>query len=329
MSVAVVVNLRAGKGSERVHRLASRHLPQARHVATRDVQELGRFIEDHLAPNPPGVLLSGGGDGTAIRLLDELCARNLELPVLGLLPLGTGNAWAHAVGAPAATKALRRFAEHASAGLPTQRFSLVSVEGRLTPFAGTGWDADIVADYRAQLEATPGPLQPMLKGLRGYWLSLATRTTPKQLFGTRPRVRLINLGEPALYVTARGQVRPLPDGEAGKVLYEGPYGVVGAGTSPTIGFGFQALHLARKVPGRMHVRVYAPGVLEALTKIPALRRGQHPLKHSHDYLLTQCRLEYDRPVPLEIGGDVVGLREQVSFEVAQQTVDVLDWSRLS
>jgi diacylglycerol kinase family enzyme len=329
MSVALVVNLRAGRGSQRLKKLAERRLPAVRVAATRNVEELGRFVDDVLARERPGVLLSGGGDGTAIRLLDEFAARDLELPVLGLLPLGTGNAWAHTVGAPSAVRGLERLSRRQLGALPTLRFSLVRIEGRLTPFAGTGWDADIVADYRAQNAALPPWLKRAHTGLPGYMTSIFTRTAPRHLRGeTPPRVRLINLGEPALFVDASGRSYPAPGGTRGALLYEGPYGVAGAGTSTDLGFGFKALHLGRHVPGRMHVRVYHPSVLTGLLAMPRLWRGEHPLPHSYDVLLTRCRMEFDREVSLEIGGDLVGKRRSIEFEIADRTVDVLDWSRL-
>ena len=34
-------------------------------------------------------------------------------------------------------------------------------------------------------------------------------------------------------------------------------------------------------------------------------------------------------MPFQIGGDVIGLREQMDFKVADETVDVLDWAAIA
>jgi hypothetical protein len=330
MSVAVVVNLRAGRGSHRLANIARARLPHARVAATRNVDDLRRFVDREIAPHPPGVLLSGGGDGTAIGLLDELLARNLTLPTLGLLPLGTGNAWAHAVSAPRAEQAIARLARLGGSAPPVSRFGLVELEGRVTPFAGTGWDADLLADYRQVMDAVPPRIYAATKGVVGYMATLFTKTVPRHVLGAKPaNVRLINTGSAALTVDSNGRVVPVPGGETGKVLYEGPYGVAGIGTSTDLGFGFRALHFARLMPSRMHVRVYSASAAEATLHMGHLWRGIHPLPHSHDFLLDACRMEFDREVPVEIGGDMVGTRRAFDARLSSQSVSLVDWSKLS
>jgi hypothetical protein len=120
----------------------------------------------------------------------------------------------------------------------------------------------------------------------------------------------------------------VPNSGPGTVLYDGPYGVAGAGTSSELGFGFKALHFARTQSGRMHARVYAATPSEATRRLPQLWQGQHPLPHSHDFLLTHCRMEFDRDVPVEIGGDAIGLRRSVEYRVAPQVVKVVEWGQL-
>jgi len=64
MSVAIVLNLRARRGSERVARMIRALLPRARLAVTRSLEDARAFLRD-LARDPPSLLLSGGGDGTA------------------------------------------------------------------------------------------------------------------------------------------------------------------------------------------------------------------------------------------------------------------------
>lgn len=334
MDISVVVNLSARRGSQAFAALAQEKLPGARVIATKSLSDLHRFADETAARGtPPSLVLSGGGDGTAIALLDALRERNVAFPAFGLVPLGTGNAWAISTKAPRPRAALAQVAQMVEAGLPhppTSDYGLVEVEGRVTPFAGAGWDSELLYDYKQQRAAFPKRLAFLAEGSLGYMASLFGRTIPRNLVRReRPRVRLVNLGEPALTVAPDGAVVPVPGGGRGAVLYDGPYGVVGAGTTTDLGFGFKGLPLARTLAGRMHVRAYAATPAQATRHLRRLWRGEHPLPDSHDFLLTHCRMEFDREVPVELGGDVIGLRSQVEFRLLEQVVPVVDWARVA
>lgn len=329
MDIALVVNLNARRGSQRFAEFARRVLPNSRVIATRSVDEVERFVDELGSPR---VILSGGGDGTACGILDALRHRNRAFPTFGLVKLGTGNAWAIGTHAPSPRRAMKQLAQALERGhteLPTSEFSLVEVEGRLTPFAGAGWDAELLHDYKLQLQALPPPLRRFATGGLGYAVSIFSRTILRNVLQReRAQVRLINLGEDALTFDPHGNVTKVPGGGVGAVLYEGPYGVAGAGTTAELGFGFKALHFARVMPGRMHVRVLASTAAQATWHLPDLWRGKHPIPHSHDFLLTRCRMEFDREVPVEIGGDAIGLRKSLEYRIAPQVVPVIDWRKL-
>ncbi|WP_225412536.1 diacylglycerol/lipid kinase family protein [Stigmatella hybrida] len=329
MNVAVLVNLRSRRGSEVVEGLVRRFLPRARVVLTHSVEEARAWIDQQLRPNPPSLLLAGGGDGTITGLVNEFHAQGLALPALGVLPLGTGNAWAHVTGAPRPAKALQQLAAYGERLPPLRPFALVRVEGSLAPFAGTGWDAELVQDFKSQL-ASSGPLRSTQAGLRGYLGALFSRTIPRHVFGDgNPQVSLYNLGEPALTVDAQGAIRPLPGGETGALLYRGPAGVAGAATTPEWGFGFKAFPFAQALPHRLSVRVYSGSVLEATRNMFKLWRGAHPMPRMHDFFVQRVRMEFDRDVPFQVAGDVIGLRRSVEFELAEQSVQLIDWHQLS
>lgn len=329
MNVAVLVNLRSRRGSEVVEGLVRRFLPRARVALTHSVEEARAWIDQQLRPNPPSLLLAGGGDGTITGLVNEFRAQGLALPALGVLPLGTGNAWAHVTGAPRPAKALQQLAAYGERLPPLRPFALVRVEGSLAPFAGTGWDAELVQDFKSQL-ASSGPLRGTQAGLRGYLGALFSRTIPRHVFGDgNPQVSLYNLGEPALTVDAQGAIRPLPGGETGALLYRGPAGVAGAATTPEWGFGFKAFPFAQALPHRLSVRVYSGTVLEATRNMFKLWRGAHPMPRMHDFFVQRVRMEFDRDVPFQVAGDVIGLRRSVEFELAEESVQLIDWHQLS
>jgi hypothetical protein len=330
MTVAIVVNVRARHGSEKLGRTIRRILPSARVTVTHSFDEARAFVADEVVRRKPDVLLSGGGDGTAVALLNELRAHGVKVPAFGLLPLGTGNAWARATGPAGLRASLSALSALGEGECPPLRsFRLVEVEGQVTPFAGTGWDAQILADYKSQIESLPPSLRRVAGGTPGYLRSLFTRTIPRQVFGpARPRVRVINLGEPALALDREGKPVPVPGGGPGAVLYEGPLSVCGAATTEELGLGFRAFPFAHAVPGRMAVRVYAASTAKATLHMPWLWRGAWPLPDDHNWMLTRCRMEFDRAVPFEIGGDLAGERTSVEMSLAPESVSLVDWHRL-
>ncbi|MBJ6764955.1 diacylglycerol kinase [Myxococcaceae bacterium JPH2] len=329
MNIAVLVNLRARKGTEGIGGLVRRLLPRARVALTRSVDEARDWISDHLRHDPPSLLLAGGGDGTITGLLNELRMQGVALPAIGVLPLGTGNAWARVTGAPRPSVALKQIAALGERLPPLRPFSLVRVDGKVAPFAGTGWDAEMIQDFKNQL-ASAGPLKSQQAGLRGYLTAMFTRTVPRHLFGEgNPQVSVYNVGETALTMDAHGAVQPIPHGGPGALLYRGPAGVAGAATTPEWGFGFKAFPFAQAVPHRLSVRVYGASVMEATRNMFRLWRGEHPLPHMHDFFVQRLRMDFDREVPFQMGGDVLGMRRSIEFDLAEENVQLVDWHRVS
>jgi hypothetical protein len=333
VDVDVVVNLRARRGSERVAQRLRAELPGASVLSSRSLEEAIAFTRASRGE----LLVSAGGDGTAIGILNSLRNDKLRWPAIGVLPLGTGNAWAHATGAPAWRTAAHRLGGllERQVPLPLRRFGLleVTVPGRastLSHFAGTGWDAEIIDDFHAQKEGTSLLPRGLRKGLAGYLHGVFTRTIPRNLRNRDlAHVTVTNTGADALTVDADGRAVPLPGGEHGKVIYEGPTTVCAAGTSETWGFGFRAFPFAGLVPGRFSLRVYAAPAGEATLHMPQLWRGVHPMAKMHNFLLTGCRAVFSKDVPFQIGGDRLGHQHEVEYAIAQESVDLVDWTRVS
>ncbi len=328
MSVAILVNPRACHGSTAIGDEIRALIPDARVAVTGSLEELSAWVRDTLSPHPPELLLSGGGDGTAVTLLNELRRQDVAIPTFGLLPLGTGNGWARSSGGTGRRAAMRGLRALRPKHHPARAFNMVETEGLITPFAGVGWDAQILADYAELRAETPAGVQRLGGSKLGYLRSIATRSIPKQLRQARPNVRIVNLGEPAMTVDRHGSPVPIEGGGAGAVLYEGPLSTCGASTTEELGFGFRGFAFAHLIPGRLQVRVYAAGPLGAAARLPWLWRGAHPLPDDHHFFVTRCRFEFDRAVPFEIGGDLVGERTSVEMALAEDAVSLLDWRKL-
>ena len=206
----------------------------------------------------------------------------------------------------------------------------MEVDGIIAPFAGTGWDAELIDDFHAQ-KAGAGILPRRARnGLAGYLHGLATRTIPRHLMRrAQVEVELVNTGDDALVVDESGLPVDAPAARHGAVLYRGPVSVCAAGTSPEWGFGFRAFPFAGLVPRRFCMRVYTGRVLEATLRMGSLWRGVHPMPKMHSWLLNACRARFSEPVPFQVGGDRIGYKSEMEYNLAREQVNLLNWSRLS
>jgi hypothetical protein len=283
---------------------------------TKNAQEVDAWLR---TLKDPRCILAAGGDGTAIALVNALRRIHGDgpFPRVGILPLGTGNAWAHCTGAPKLHVCLERLGAAPPANgrmsepLPVRRFGLVECEGVLTHFAGAGWDAQILDDFRTQVAQSKGPSKWLTKSVYGYVFATVTRTAPKTVLYGRPHVIIENLGEDVFTITADRKLIKIHGAKHGTVLYDGLASVAGCSTNPELGYGFRAFPFAERMLGHMNVRVYDEGAIPAIFAIPKLWRGQHPLKGMHDWFATAVRMTFSRSIAVQIGGDDVGLRQTV------------------
>jgi diacylglycerol kinase family enzyme len=326
--LAVLVNANAKRGGRRIAAQLSRALPGARMRLTKTTDEIADWLS---TVNDVRCVLAAGGDGTAIALvnvLNRITPKNESMPCVGLLPLGTGNAWARSTGARKLGQLVKVLADLGPGKLPTRRFGLVECEGILTGFAGCGWDAQILDDYKKQLEASKGPSRRLAKSVSGYLTAMLFRTTPKTIMYGRPHVLIENMGDEVYTITADRKLLRLHGVGHGAVLYEGLASVAGCATVPEFGYGFRAYPHAERLLGMLNVRIYDRSAPAAIVDIPKIWRGQHPLRGMHDWFASAVRMTFSRPMPLEIGGDAVGERQTVDYRIGERTIEMLDWRSL-
>lgn len=321
----VVVNANAKRGGRRLAVQIARALPGASVRLTRSTAEVEGWLR---TIQEPRCILSAGGDGSAVTLLnalDRVIPKGDPFPPVGALPLGTGNAWAHALGARKLDGCIRALAAH-EGRIPTRRYALLECNGTLTFFGGCGWDAQILDDYRKQVEASPS--NRVAKSVWGYLSAMLLRTAPKTLLHGRPHVIVENLGDEVYTIDRDRKVTVVPGARRGTILYEGMASVAGAATCPEFGYGFRAYPHAERMLDHMNLRVYDQAASTAIGDIPKLWRGDHPLRGMHDWFVTEARLTFSRPVPLQIGGEAIGPRLTVDYRQSPRRVDALDWRML-
>jgi diacylglycerol kinase family enzyme len=334
IKIAALLNANARDVSLRTAEKVQRLLPEARVLLSRS-REHGEALVDEIIEGGYDPILSGGGDGSAMALINMLraapahrCGR--PLPRIGLLKLGTGNGWAGAMGARELETTLFRLREDVARGrLPTERFDLVEVEGRLGHFAGVGWDGRILNDFNDQWRDKKGIELALRKSLGGYLFALVTRTVPKEswayLTKGRCEVEVRVLSGEAYAIDAHGRQTRL-DVRREPVIYRGTATVTGCATTEHFGFGFRAHPYARARERFMSLRVLNLGVAEGLVKIPRLWAGTltDPRSDRH-FLVQHARMDFSRPMPFQIGGDAHGERRSIEYRVAEETVDLLSF----
>lgn len=276
----VLLNPRAAGG--RARRLAD---PLRQWLAARapeavfaPADDIGRARE-LLRARPEGSrVVLVGGDGTVHGLLPELSARSL---VLGLVPVGSGNDLAGALGLrglawdDALVRALRGPASRCDLG------ELSSAAGAL-PFASS-----LAAGFDAAIARRAGEGPQWLRGL------------PRYLWAT--------LGE--LAALRRRRLRVSVDGE---LVHEGDALFASCLNTPSYGAGMPAVPDACVDDGRLDLLVAGRfGRAGALLMLPRLLAGRH-LGHSEvrTARFTQLRVECDVDLPLAADGEpLAGARE--------------------
>lgn len=320
--VAVILNRHARGVSPEVLGRLRRLMPPQDLYLSRSVGESDAIAGTVVDRGYRAVLL-GGGDGTFVQCLADLRSharrRNTPLPSVGVLRLGTGNAIAWALEASETSESgLRRDLDRARDLGRHTHLPLMEVDGRLTPFAGIGLDAQIQLDFAATTRMLDrlGVGRRLDAGAR-YAITVAARSTPKYLLASLPKVTVINRGSPAWRVGARGRLQGAPLA-AGEVLYEGPCTIATGSTIPYFGLGMKMFPYASLMPNRFQLRCANAPTVEILGNLPAVWRGEYASPNICDFLVDEVELRVERPVPFQIGGDLQqGLRDRIRMAMAR------------
>lgn len=328
--VAVLLNGNAKQVNAAVRRALSSVVPEEHVFLSRSTDEAAA-IADEVVARRYATVFTGGGDGTFVgwvnRILECAERRSARPPRFGVLALGTGNAVAGMLGATPRrhVQDLVRFLR-GEAGR-TRRLDLLTCGGRRTPFAGVGVDAAVVNDYvwvKSQLDGTP--LRRLGLGAPGYGLAVALRAVPRCLLERRPSYcEIVNVGKPAWRLDVHGERvgRPIAHGE---LLYAGPCMLAAAGTVPYYGLGLRAFPFAEKAPGMMQVRIATCiAVPTLLMNVGRIWSGKFSHPGLLDFHADRVALRFERPMPVQVGGDAEGWRDELTFGMAADPVEIVDF----
>ena len=314
---AVVLNANAGRVTPKLARAIQRTVSPDRVFLT-ESQEHAREVLHRCVENDVKTVFAGGGDGTIVDTINTLAGYHgqvPELPRVGVLRLGTGNALAHWLGSGAPLRDLARW----RSGEPhtDHTVQMVQAEGTLFPFAGVGHDAAVLNDYNWVKERGSGTWwEGLARGMTGYLLAGYLKTVPNYLRRDNPMVTVTNLGSPAWHIGPDGRETGEPV-VAGQILYRGPAAMLGCATTPLYGYGMKMYPFATRRPGRFQLRILNMSPLQCAMNFPAAWRGT--LQHSglYDFYADRVRVQFEDAVPYQLGGDARGYRRELTFELAR------------
>ncbi|MEY4582873.1 MAG: diacylglycerol kinase [Pseudomonadota bacterium] len=328
--VAIVVNGNAKQVTAELVETLDQIVQSGDLFVSRSLEE-GREIARTIVERGYPTVLTGGGDGTFVQMVSWVVHSAEELqkpfPRFGLLKLGTGNALAWVLGAqnPRGRGVVADLARLRREG-GSRQLRLLEVEDRLTPFAGLGADAIALTYYNDTRDAFYRSrwLRHIATGPVVYTVALAGRIVPKYLLQPTIRVRIINQGAPAIRLGQDGRPVGKPI-EAGETIYSGPARLLAFGTIPYWGFGLRAFPYADERADRFSLRVVNFGSATVVANIREIWQGSYRSDRLHDFLVERMQVQCDEPTPLQIGGDVAGVRQQVNVALSQRPIQVVDY----
>lgn len=331
--LAVLLNANAKRVNAKLRHSLSHVVPESDLYFTRTFEE-ARAVAQHVVDERYETVFTGGGDGTFVGFFNEIMnviererreGRHPNIPKMGILKLGTGNALAnlcHANAGEGVIDDILRARAGECAG--TQRIHLVSAEGKRAPFAGVGLDAGVLNHYvETKGLLAKGPLANVFAGGAGYFTAITCRSVPKYLLSSHPEIEIKNRGI-AYRLDARGGIVD-PPMAPGAILYRGPAMIAAAGTIPYFGYKFRMFPHAGKRPGLMHLRVATIPVPQILANLSRLWNGSYRSDKISEFLCDDIEIRSNQRLPFQIGGDAEGYRDYVRFNIAKDSIDIVDF----
>jgi diacylglycerol kinase family enzyme len=100
-----------------------------------------------------------------------------------------------------------------------------------------------------------------------------------------------------------------------------------ASTVPFYGFGLKAFPFAQSRPGMLQLRVATElSVPTVMWNLQRIWSGEFAHPGLLDFHAERVAIRFERPMPLQVGGDAEGWREEVTFGMAPEPVELVDFS---
>ena len=321
---AVLLNARAKGWSGDLHH-EIQHLVASKDLFLTDDFRQAEHTVDNILSQDYDIVFTGGGDGTIMflvnaieeRIRDGRIARR-EAPPVGILRMGSGNAIATYLGTESATAKLR--ALRAGAPVAIHALDMLESAGEMFPFAGIGWDAEILNDYEDFKDAVrETAVEPYATGLSGYVAAIATRTMPRVLKTEPVRITVTNHAETAYKIDRDGEI--VDEYGEGDVLYDGPVQTCATASVSYWGYRIRMFPYATLKSGYAMLRCFNGSVGGILAHLPSFWRGRFPKGDCVDFLFNDVKVETkDRAMPYQVTGEGAGYERFVDWSVTDHPV---------
>jgi len=329
--------MKARKVRQSTLNMISQHVDVDDIYITRTVEQSDQSLDDIIRKRYP-LVLSGGGDGTAMRVIEQMRLKvnrlnaeggDFQMPKFGLLKLGTGNGWAGLLKVPLKVKPIWALRQLRTPELVFTRFDMMEAEGRMFHFGGMGVDALVLNDYiNLKNKFKTGYLWKLVNSLFGYVIALVMRSIPNVLIKKfAVYVRVINLSDDPVFRISRSKgLEELPI-KKGDLIYEGRSLIAGFATTENYGFGLKVYPFACAKPGYFQLRLADVTVPHVLSHIRTIWRGTWEAPGLHDFMVKHVRIESDVDIPFQLGGDPEGYRRAVEVKTSDYVAEMLDFRR--
>jgi diacylglycerol kinase family enzyme len=307
--VLVVSNPRATSTTARERDVLTNSLGSAAHLEVEETANRGHAaaLACRAMRNGTDVVVAFGGDGTVNEVVNGLLTDGVHdlVPALGVVPAGSTNVFARALGLPetpleATGVVLDALRTGARVPVSMGRVSWGAEDRWFVFAAGMGFDAAVVAGVERARRTGKKSTHLLYARVGAREFFRADRRHPRVHVelpdGTRfddVYFALVTNTDPWTYLGAR-PLRPTPEAgfDTGLALYA-------RRRMSTVGLLFS---IARLSGESSHVG----------------RRGAHVV---HD--LSELTVLADEPLPVQVDGDYLGTREKLVFDSAPRAVNVL------
>ena len=325
---AVLLNARARKWTGELHQAVSRWVPAKDLYLTDDFRQAERTVDRILSSGAYDLVFTGGGDGTIVYLVNAVRQRIAngtldrdKAPPVGVLRMGTGNAIATYLDCRDVVEDLRALS--GGARVVVYDMDMLDTPEGLVPFAGFGWDAEILNDYDSFKESVrETPVERVATGLRGYAASIVTRSIPAAIGRGRREARITATAPGVRIHPQTGAV--LDEYGCGDVIYEGVVDQLAASTIPCWGFNVRMFPHIGKRARSFELRAYHGGVAKILQTVP-LRfwKGDFREDECADFLVEGVDVEIlNGTMAYHVAGDPGGVERSVRWAVSDLPVQL-------
>ncbi|MFK7851689.1 MAG: diacylglycerol kinase family protein [Akkermansiaceae bacterium] len=280
----LIFNPRArSQKGKRTRQFLMEHANRFTMYATNSGEEAVDLAKKFASDGEP-VVIAAGGDGTLNAVVSGLAGSETAL---GVMPAGTMNVFARELGIPA--NSLPKAFEVIEAGLIREVDLFSANDAPFVQMAGIGFDAMVIEETKWESKKMLGPLAYLLAAVK--------------VLGEKPPSMEI--------VTSEGRK------EKGVAVL--------CGNGSLYGGQFKLFHKADNLDSMLDVIVFKEaGYKLVLDSLHGIALGGIDLSASASYFQSNSiTVKSDRPVPVEIDGELLGRFEEVCFAETSSRLRVL------